>query len=113
MKRGDLRPALRVKLRYQDGAADSAGLGDASSVVFNMANAETGAMVIEGGTVSIEDAATGLVRYDWEDGDTDAIGSYDAEFVVVVAGKPETFPTTGSIRIIIEPKAGDPVPHAC
>lgn len=54
-------------------------------------------------TLSIRRAIpSGIVRYDWSADDTNAIGSYQAEFEVTYAdASVETFPNRGYIRVEI------------
>lgn len=114
MKRGDTRPGLRVKLRYQGDTADSAKLVDATGVMFRMADAETASLKIEA-AATIEDVTTGQVIYHWADGDTDVMATYRAEFVVTyVDGSHETFPSDeDGIPIIVGPKVDDEGGRSC
>ncbi len=70
-------------------------------------------MVKDDGTVTIDNVTDGVtvvtatdspvVSYQWQDGDTDAKGRYEAEFRVTYEdGSTETFPARGFIPILIE-----------
>ena len=50
---------------------------------------------------------TPTVKYEWQPGDTDTEGFYDAEFEVTYSdGTVETFPNRGFITVIISPDLG-------
>ena len=52
--------------------------------------------------VQIINVALGVVRYDWQVGDTDTVGTYSVEFQVTYTdGAVETFPNTGSIALVV------------
>ncbi len=107
VKRNDTRPEVRILIRYQGGAANSAGLDDATGIMFRMANEATAALKVEAAG-AIVDPATGEVVYQWVDGDTDEVGKYRAEFVVTYADeREETFPSKGGIAIEITPRVDD------
>jgi len=95
IKTGDTSPALRVALKYDD--CKAVNTTDAT-VTFRMRE--------YGGTVPVIDSAGvivtigGVVEYRWAEGDTDASGSYEAEFEVTYAdGTVETFPSSGYIPV--------------
>lgn len=50
--------------------------------------------------------ASGVVRYDWADGDLSESGIFWGEFEVSVAGKTWSAPTTGYIPITVNPDLG-------
>jgi len=62
-----------------------------------------GANTINRATVVIENAALGIVRYDWVSGNTADAGDFVAEFEVLNAGKVETYPNSGHINVVITP----------
>lgn len=113
MKRGDRKPSLRVQLRYSGG--QSAGLADADSVAFRMANREDGGIKIDLSPAVVEDEATGVVRFDWGATDTDQIGKFSGEFVVTYpGGLVQTFPSGRDfIAIEIGPNAADLARSGC
>lgn len=103
IKRGDRKPALRVNLstRNADGTTSAVTLVGAT-VQFRMKapGARTPKIAY---AATIENSATGTVRYDWQDGDTDtARADYRAEFRVTFADDTvETFPGRGYLTIEI------------
>jgi hypothetical protein len=95
IKQGDTSPALRVALKYDD--CKAVNTTDAT-VMFHMRE--------YGGTTPVISAAGvvvsigGIVEYRWAGGDTDALGSYEAEFEITYAdGTVETFPSNGYIPV--------------
>lgn len=97
IKNGNTSPALRVALKYDD--CKAVNTTDAT-VMFHMRpyGEETPVIVAEGVIVTIG----GIVEYEWAEGDTDAPGSYEAEFEVTYAdGTVETFPSEGYIPVEI------------
>jgi uncharacterized protein YfaS (alpha-2-macroglobulin family) len=59
-----------------------------------------------GGAIKVDAAMTivdqnnGTVRYDWNTGDTDTVGTYEVEFEVTYSdGAIETFPNKGSLAL--------------
>lgn len=98
LKAADTAPVLEATL--EDASGEPIDLTGAS-VGFAMIEPRNGATVIDAGA-NVADAANGLVRYPWADGDTDTPGRYRAEFVVTYAdGTVETFPNAGYHDIII------------
>jgi len=52
--------------------------------------------------LQIINAALGVVRSDWQVGDTNTVGTYSVEFQVTYTdGAVETFPNTGSIALVV------------
>ncbi len=52
--------------------------------------------------VQIINEALGVVRYDWQVGDTDTVGTYSVEFQVTYTDNSvETFPNTGSVALVV------------
>lgn len=97
IKQNDTSPALKYSLRPLD--VDLTG----ASVVFNMRN-EIGNTVKIARKPAIIVTAKGnpTVHYEWEAGDTDTVGTYEAEFEVTFAnGRVETFPAQPYIKIRI------------
>ena len=102
IKQGDLLPTLDAIIRDADGVAIP--LTTAVSVTFWMrrrGDLET-VPKVDDAAGSFVDAAAGHVRYAWLLGDTDAPGTYDAEFRVVWPGdRPQTFPSNGHFAVVI------------
>ncbi len=99
IREGNTSPALEYTISPADVDLDGA------EVVF--------CMVKDDGTVVLDDVTTGVtveeetdppvLSYQWQTGDTDAKGRYEAEFRVTYDdGSTETFPARGFIPILIE-----------
>lgn len=98
IKQGDTLPPIGATLKDAAGAAlDLTG----ASVRFHMRpGGESAASVDQ--VCEIVDAAAGKVRYAWQVGDTDAPGSYVAEFEVTFSdGRVLTIPNTTNLKIKI------------
>lgn len=102
LKRGDTSPALAYALTPI--SIDLTG----ATVVFNMKNARSGAVVVDrGAAVVVTATGTPTVRYDWQPADTGAAGQYQAEFEITYAdGSIETFPNTAFIPVMISSDIG-------
>lgn len=98
IKQGDLEPELAVILVGADGAP--ADLTTASSVRLRFAT--TAGVELWVRDAEIVDAPTGRVAYTWQPGDSEAAGSFYAEFVVDWAGRPQTYPPSGYLLIVVE-----------
>lgn len=97
IKQNDTSPSLLATLKDFDG--DAINLTGAS-VRFHMKDLN--------GTVKIDEAMTvpsptlGMVRYDWQAGDTDTVGTYYVEFEVTYSdASVETFPNNGNKTISV------------
>lgn len=102
IKEGDTSPSLEVQL--YDGDTPKTDL-DTAVVGFRMQHQQDDVSV--SGLCAIEDIDDAVVTYIWDDGDTDVVGRYDAEFILDY-GVPEnmnefdtdeTFPSDGYITI--------------
>jgi hypothetical protein len=63
-----------------------------------------GTLVIDR-AMTITTAASGIVTYNWQAGDTSTAGTYFAEFEVTYSDlSVETFPNTGNLPIVITPE---------
>ncbi|AUX08920.1 hypothetical protein AArcSl_1289 [Halalkaliarchaeum desulfuricum] len=97
LKAGDTSPQIEAVLRSNDG--NPVDLRDAE-ILFRL-------RAPRGGDVLVEELAEvvdedGLVRYTWDEEDTDEPGRYRAEFVVeYVNGDVESFPNDGYHDVII------------
>jgi hypothetical protein len=102
LKEGDTSPAIKFQLLGSDGSGVNI---TGAEVRFIMADGST--TVVDDdttGNVKITDAATGKVRYDWQQGDTSDSGIYEAEWEVTYTdGTVETFPNSENIIIRIAP----------
>lgn len=104
IKRGDTLPELVRTLNDANGPVDLTG----ASVRFLMSHATTGAIVIDA-PADITIAASGEVSYVWQDGETDAEGTYNAEFEATFQdGRILTFPNDGYMRVTITRSVDDP-----
>lgn len=90
IKQNDTSPSLRATLKDgQQQAVDISG----SEVKIHVKSAGGTLKVDE--TMTVVDAASGVVQYDWQEGDTDTPGSYYLEFQVTYSdGSIETFPNS-------------------
>ena len=89
-----------------------AALQDSNLTAINLTGATVNfRMKLLGGTtmlneeMTVVEPLTGLVRYDWQDGDTSIAGTYYAEIEVIYSDlSVETFPNTGNLAIVITPE---------
>ena len=89
IKRNDTAPAMEARLLTK--TLQNVSIVGAT-VVFNM-RTPSGTVVIDRAPVTVLDAATGVVKYEWDAGDTARSGVYQAEFEVTFFDtKIETFP---------------------
>jgi hypothetical protein len=103
IKRGDRKPALRATLstRNADGTTSAVNLTGATVEFRLKAPGARSAKVAA--AAAVENAAGGIVRYDWGSGDTDtARPDFRAEFRVTFADSTtETFPGRGYLTVEI------------
>lgn len=102
IKQGDLLPSIEGVCTDAAGPVD---LTAADAVRFHLralGSDPTADPTVDADAVVV-DADAGLVRYDWQDGDTDLPGYYRAEFEVTSAGKPTTFPNNTDTIVHIRP----------
>ena len=95
IKRNDTSPAIRWEL--DDPNINLVG----ASVVFNMKNTVTGALVVDRGAAEVVAvAARPTLGYNWAEGDTAVAGLYEAEFEITFADESvETTPNDGNIVV--------------
>ena len=100
LKAGDTFPSIYVTVT--DSLGNVVNLTGAS-VDFVMVR-DTGDLVITDDAI-LDDPADGVVRYDWQTGDTDVPGRYNIEFVVTFANrKILTAPNGEYIELLIVPR---------
>lgn len=100
IKQSDTSPAIRATLK--DASGNAINLNGAS-VQFHMKSL-SGQVVIDE-PMTIVTAASGIVSYAWQVGDTSTSGTYYAEFEVTYSDLTvETFPNTGNLAIVITPE---------
>lgn len=100
---GDLEPSILLTLRDTTGAV--VDLSVAANVKLRFADAHRTELWVR--DVEIQDAAGGVVFYDWRAGDTDVVGYYLGQVVVTWTGSPErpqTYPASGLIYVLVGPK---------
>ncbi len=98
VKQNDTSPAMLATLQDADGNAVNL---TGATVRFHM-RAIGGAQALVDEAATVVTPLSGIVRYDWSADDTNAIGSYQAEFEVTYAdASVETFPNDGYIRVEI------------
>lgn len=93
IKQGDRRPYLYATLGPvdEDGEVPVGQDLTGADVTFNMRDAD-GNLVIDHGTVVVDDEEAGEVHYAWQTGDTDVVGEYLGEFQTRYGTEQETFP---------------------
>ena len=64
-----------------------------------------GGSILLNAAMTIVNATTGTVKYDWQVGDTSVAGTYYIEFEVTYGDfSIETFPNSGNLTLIIVPE---------
>lgn len=107
IKTGDTAPPLIATL--EDATANAVNL-TAATIKFIMTDKASGVKQVEK-PASLTDAVHGIVTYQWETGDTDIAGVYNAEFEVAWSdGTFETFPNSKYIIVKILLDLGGVVP---
>lgn len=105
MKQGDTYPTLVAYLQ----------MGNGKPINLNGAAVKLKVKDFTGGflldkAVTVRNAATGLVEYEWEPEDTDTPGRYNMEFEVTRAdGKIVSVPNDGYITLNIVDELGDAI----
>lgn len=98
MKKGDLLPEITATLIGPDGTHLAL---DGATVKFTL-RAPNGTVIINQRTAIVVQANQGRVRYVWQEGDTEVIGTHDAEWTVTYPGGKEiTVPNRGYDKIEI------------
>ena len=100
IKQNDTKPPLRVTLKDSDGLpADVPG----ASVVFSMRVQPTGTTKVDKQAVTVNDASSGDIQYDWTATNTNTADVYEGEFQVTYADTSvQTFPNDGYILIDVK-----------
>lgn len=98
IKRFDLLPDMVLTVADNDVPVDLSLAGSAKLIVSNRSGIKIEA------SLTIEDQEEedkiGQVRYVWQEGDTDTVGSFNMEVEVMWAGqRPETFPSKGYLKL--------------
>lgn len=106
IKRNDLEPAFEVVLLDGNIPVD---LTSVVSVLFLMHNRRLG--IKASGPMVVADQSIpdnrGIVRYDWQSGDTDTSGSFNAEIQVTwPTGRQQTFPANQYVVVDVQKDLG-------
>ncbi len=97
IKQNDTSPSILAELK--DANNTPINLNAATAKIF--IKSIDGALKVNG-NMQVINASLGTVRYDWQVGDTDTVGTYSVEFQVTYTdGAVETFPNTGSIALVV------------
>lgn len=98
IKQHDTGPDMEYVLLDEDGAPiDVTG----ATVTFHMQD-DSGVEKIIDGVVTLTTPASGVVTYEWQDGDTDQSGMFFADFLITFAGgQRRTSPNPGWITVIV------------
>jgi len=110
IKEGDTSPAITVELRDDSTPIDLTN----KTVAFQMKH-RVDDTVIKGLCIT-DDNNTGHATYSWAEGETDTVGTYDAEFVIDYSNPDtldtldpdETFPSDGFLTIAVTERIDDP-----
>ena len=101
IKQSDRLPSLVATLEDADGAAVNLSSG-VTSVTFSLRLRRNRQVVVTNAAAVIVTAATGIVRYDWADGDTAEAGQYEGEFSVnYTSGLTLSFPNGDWIDVLV------------
>ncbi len=104
IKQNDLEPPVRRRLISKE----TGRAIDLSSCTAKFLMSSSAGTVKVNYAAVIEDPATdGIVRYDWQSGDTSETGTFEAEFQITFpSSRPYTMPANGYIKIEIDPEIG-------
>lgn len=94
-----LYPSIGAFLRHKDGTPVPL---TGTTVTFRMRSPGSDVVKFEA-AATIVDLATSEVRYDWQDGDTDTRGLYDAEWPVDRGNGLEIVPASGFMKVEVGP----------
>lgn len=103
IKQGDTLPALQATLKDADDAAVNL---TGATVRFHMRLPGATSLTVDG-AAEIVTAASGIVKYVWQAGDTDEPGAYEAEFEVTFDDDTIlTFPNSENLSILVFAEVG-------
>ena len=103
IKRNDTLPALQVSIAAKGNLGQKIGfdLSDVKTATFTMVDNCSNAKVYDQ-MAQIICSSGGTIQYNWQEGDTDTIGLYTAEFeLIFYSGGRLSIPTQGGIKIEI------------
>lgn len=99
LKQHDTAPAIATTLTDPNGKVV---VLTGASITFTMSATVGGTPKVNRGTVTILNATAGTCQYQWLTGDTNALGSFYAEWEVVFpSGNKETYPGNSYNTVII------------
>lgn len=104
MKQGDREPSIKRQLISKNDGSSISMAGATAKFLMMDAN---GNEKINTVAVIESPESDGIVRYDWESGDTSESGIFDAEFQITFSsGKIHTMPNDGYIKVEITEELG-------
>jgi hypothetical protein len=105
MKRNDTAPSIRMQLQEDDGTPID--VSSALRVDLHIKKASSQTALIEDRTLAIENAATGIVRYDIQPGDLAGTGRFNVEAEIWwSATSNQTVPNKGYSVLTLEEDLG-------
>lgn len=93
---------VSLPMTLKDAAGTAINITD-MTVLFHMVDTATNTRKVDGGTITVIDAATGRVQYDWQDADVETPGTYYGYCVRTSGSKDAQHPLGRGLRIVIEP----------
>tara|TARA_R110000823_G_scaffold139299_1_gene269048 strand:+ start:253 stop:573 length:321 start_codon:yes stop_codon:yes gene_type:complete len=100
IKQNDTSPAIQATLKDANGSTINL-----NGAVVNIHMKSVNGVLKVDEQMTVVDADTGVVKYDWVTGDTDTVGTYYVEFQVTYADLTiETFPNDDKAVILIKPE---------
>lgn len=107
IKQGDREPALQIQIFNADDTPRNLTTGLAG-ILFQMGKAGATPVVHNGSTTAVN-LAEGITEYRWGTGETDEVGEFRAEFVLVdIDGHEETYPKDTFIVVEVIPDVRAP-----
>lgn len=109
MKRHDTGEPIRVQITSQANGEPVDLTGVSGSFHMYQVNDDGSMTELVNAPASVESPTTeGIVRYDWQVGDTTVVGLHLAEFELIFQGsRKESYPREGYIDVSIEPDLDD------
>jgi len=108
IKQNDELPALQITVTLDGVAYD---LSAATALTFSMMDQDGVAKIAEVAAAFVTDGTDGKLIYQWVDGDTDEVGTFDGEFELTFAAGQLSIPNREHLTIeIIEELVEEVVP---
>lgn len=98
LKVDDTSPNLRVQLLDDNGAVENVS-GFTGTLTVKRSDADT--PVVDDASITLHDASSGVVEYDWSPSETTAAGVYDAEITMTDGTETTTYPNDSFFRVDI------------